>query len=628
MSSFANEGSDLPEGGSETVRLRPRRTRRKRALRWKLWLPVGLGVVLIAVTAWVGARGLQAKDELTSAKSLLSEAKTKALAMDVAGATQTFEKIKASTAHSVELTRDPVWRLAEFVPVLGGNLTVTRELAAVSDLVVNRVASPLLDAASVMDPASLAPKNGTIDTKPFVAATSAIHLATAGLADAVRATDAIDTSGSIGALADARASMAALLGQLTPVVSTLDGVLPLLGPGLGADGPRNYLLVFENPAEARSLGGAALMVGLLSVDAGHVTLGSVTNVDGFPQYAAPVIAPPDGAEKLFEGAYGTSMNNATVTPSFSQAARIASEIWRQKTGVTVNGVISIDPVALSYFLTATGPITLASGDVFTDKTLVAKLLNESYLNAAPRKPGVLFAPWQAQFSELAVKMFDTLTGAGKLDVKKLLASSAKGWNEQRIQLFSADAAEETELATLRNGGGEPPASDANADRVGIYINDNVGSKLTYYLRQNVRLSQASCHADGASNYRVAIDLTNSLDPAKAQGLAPDVTGLFYKEGLDPGQSRLIVLLYAPPGSTVAGAAVNGTPIALDENHDGEHPVGKAVVTVDPGATLTLTYDVVAATPGVRALEAVVTPLVTPTKLTTEALDCATVPSVK
>ena len=41
------------------------------------------------------------------------------------------------------------------------------------------------------------------------------------------------------------------------------------------------------------------------------------------------------------------------------------EMYRRRTGTTVDGVIAADPVALSYLLRATGPITLSSGASMT-----------------------------------------------------------------------------------------------------------------------------------------------------------------------------------------------------------------------------------------------------------------------
>jgi hypothetical protein len=59
--------------------------------------------------------------------------------------------------------------------------------------------------------------------------------------------------------------------------------------------------------------------------------------------------------------------------------------------------------------------------------------------------------------------------------------------------------------------------------------------------------------------------------------------------------------------------------------DSGHPVDRQGFDVPPGATVTLVYDLVAATPGDRALEAQVSPMVSPTAIDTVPLDCADVP---
>jgi hypothetical protein len=68
------------------------------------------------------------------------------------------------------------------------------------------------------------------------------------------------------------------------------------------------------------------------------------------------------------------------------------------------------------------------------------------------------------------------------------------------------------------------------------------------------------------------------------------------------------------------------PVAVDPHHDTDYPVGRIVVTMKPGATANVTYDVVAASAGSKTLEAQITPTVNPTTLTTVPLDCATVPA--
>jgi hypothetical protein len=169
-------------------------------------------------------------------------------------------------------------------------------------------------------------------------------------------------------------------------------------------------------------------------------------------------------------------------------------------------------------------------------------------------------------------------------------------------------------------------SDAKTDRVGVYLNDNVGSKLNFYLKQSVQLGQAKCRADARANYQVKVTLTNTLPQAAVKGLSPSVLGNYKAEKLQPGVQRMIVLLYAPPGSEIQRVIVDGAPVTLEPQHDTDYPVGKVIVSVRPGASASVTYDVVAAKAGTKKLEALTTPMVNATTITTAPLDCAAVPA--
>ncbi|GGF23205.1 DUF4012 domain-containing protein [Subtercola lobariae] len=53
--------------------------------------------------------------------------------------------------------------------------------------------------------------------------------------------------------------------------------------------------------------------------------------------------------------------------------------WEKYQGGTIDGVITIDPIALSNLLAVTGPMTLQSGDVLTAQNAVSLLLHNIYL---------------------------------------------------------------------------------------------------------------------------------------------------------------------------------------------------------------------------------------------------------
>jgi len=63
-------------------------------------------------------------------------------------------------------------------------------------------------------------------------------------------------------------------------------------------------------------------------------------------------------QQIYSGRLGKYMQDVNLTPDFPTAASTAQAMWERKTGQRVDGVISIDPIALSYILEATGPVKI------------------------------------------------------------------------------------------------------------------------------------------------------------------------------------------------------------------------------------------------------------------------------
>jgi len=611
---------------SETA-ARPRRSSRKpRPRRRWFWIAIVLVLLVIAgaLAAWqLGTRVLNVKGELEKAQALTGQLQAQTTALDVVGATATLDEITLRTGRAVEISDDPVWAAGEAIPFVGKNLRVVGALARVTDGLMTEVAAPLIGVAGSLNPASFVPKGGAIDLQPLIEAGPAIAQADAGVKAATATIAKLDIDGTIDQVSTATKQVSALLESVEPITTTLGTVVPLLPPALGTEAPRTYVVMFQNNAESRPLGGTALSFASVTVDQGRIVFNE-TIPAGFKNFAAsaPVVTPPDGVSELFDGAFGNFIANATLRPSFTSAAQITQEMWIRDQGYAVDGIISIDPVALSYVLRATGPIPIANGDVLTSDNLVPLLLNEVYERYNSGNLGRDNLAQDVVYAAAVDATFGALT-EGSADPTALIAALTQGWDESRIMYWSAH---EDEQAQLIEAGlnGELPVSDNATDRVGVYYSDNVGSKLNFYLQQSVELAQATCRADGLSSYRVSTALTSTVDPAGVSKLSPSIVGMYKKEGLEPGVQRMIVLLYAPPGSQLSGATVNGEAVELPAFHDTDYPVGKLIVSVEPGATVTVSYDLVAASAGAKALEAQITPMVNPTSVTTVPLDCATV----
>jgi hypothetical protein len=599
----------------------PGRPLHRRPLFWVLAIVVV--VVAVALGAWrLSSNVLGVKHELERAQALAGDLKTQATAFDLAGADATLDEITKHTGRAVELSGDPVWSIAQVLPVLGPNLSAVRQISVATDDAMTDVAAPLLEVATTIGPAGLAPKDGVVDLHPLVDAGPAVTKADASVKRISTYVSRIDTDGAIDQVASAKTQLTELLGAVSPIAGTLNAVVPLLPPALGSEAPRKYLVMFQNNAELRPLGGAALSFAVLNVDGGRIQFEKTIPIS-FSDFTSsePVIPLPDGVAELYRGTVGTYISDATARPSFTTAATVVQEMWKRNQGYAVDGILSVDPVALSYVLRATGPITLSTGDVLTSDSLVPLLLNGVYQRFDTGDLNTDGLRQDAIYAEAVDATFGRLM-SGPLDVPTFVGALSQGWNERRIAFWSAHEEEQKRVVSLA----EPPVSDAKTERVGLYLDDGVGAKLNYYLQQSVQLSQGTCRADGATNYRVATTLVNTLPFESVRTLTGSVTGTFWKHGLAPGQQRLGVTLYAPPGSRIVGATVDGAAVAVDPHHDTDYPVARLEVSLQPGKSATVSYDVVAASAGSKVLEAQLTPTVNPVAVETVPLDCATVPA--
>ena len=141
-----------------------------------------------------------------------------------------------------------------------------------------------------------------------------------------------------------------------------------LAPGmLGADGQRNYLLMIQNNAEVRASGGIPGALAILTLDNGKLTLGAQSSASELGQMSPPLSVDPE-QEQIYSSRLGEYMHDVNLTPDFPTAASTAQAIWEKKTGQRVDGVISLDPVALSYLLKATGPVKSPIRRCWTGRT--------------------------------------------------------------------------------------------------------------------------------------------------------------------------------------------------------------------------------------------------------------------
>ena len=550
---------------------------------WRIagWVALVALLLLLAATTWVGVRGFLARGELESAVPLAATIQGQIVDGEADAARQTFDRLDGHASSAASLTSDPVWRGFELLPFAGPNLTAVRELAAVVSDISRDAVGPLIGVAGIIDVDDFKPADGAIDVQPLLDAQPEVAAANAALIVASDRVGAIDTSATLAPVRDAADELESLVAEAADGVDVLDRAIRLLPPMLGASGPRDYVLLFVNPAELRATGGIAGALALLRTENGRIELAQQASTADFPFYEEPVLELPVETRSLYGDITGQYVQDVNLTPYFPLSGALAREMWRQEFGVEAHGVLSIDPVALGYLLEATGPITLPTGDVLTAENAVQTLLVDAY--ARYDDP----AEQDAFFAAAAASVFSAVAG-GNFDPVALVSALARAGEERRVHIWSADEAEQTVLAgtTLT---GDLPTSTAATTRFGAYLNDATGAKMNVYLDVQQSVGRTTCREDLRPVYRVQVTLENTAPGDAAATLSDYVTGGGLN-GVVPGNINTIVSVYGAPDMENLGVTRNGADVGYQPAMDSGYPVSLVAVELAPGESAVLEFN--------------------------------------
>ena len=533
---------------------------------------LGLGLLMASVITWVGVRGLVAQDELTNAVALSTKIRAAIVGGDTATAERLTSQLITQTATARDLTDDPIWRGFELIPGLGPNFSSTRKIAAVVDDVAEHAVYPLVTTAGGVRLADLRPVNGAIDFQPLLAVQPRIAEVKNVLLSAQRDTRAIDARSSIGAIQKASAQLASTIGAAVVAVESIDRAARILPAMLGANGPRNYLILFQTPAELRATGGIAGALALVHTENGHLTLTAQATSGDFPHHPEPVLPLSAETTALYGDITGEFIQDVSLTPNFARSAELAREMWRLRFGVSVDGVITADPVALSYLLTATGPIPLVSGEKLTSSNVVQLLYSDVYQRFVhPADQDRFFASAAAAvFAELA---------KGKMEPKSLVAALTRSGSERRILLWSAHPEDQAVLADTTLAGGLP-ISDAVTKRFGVYFNDATGAKMDRYLKISVGVGQLVCRSDRRAEFRVMVSMKNTLPTNAVDSLPAYVSGGVHF-GVPVGSVKTNISVYGAKGTQSLGVSHNGENVGYQAATDDGYVVSAIGVQLAP-----------------------------------------------
>ncbi|KTS56578.1 hypothetical protein NS206_13680 [Microbacterium testaceum] len=553
------------------------------------WTLGALGFALCAVGVVALAFMQQAgvvRTDLLGAQTKLSFVPQIVANRDINGLNQVSGEVLQMTERADAGSSGPLWDLASSIPLVKDNTQAVQELTAMTRDLTGRALPPTVALLSASDFSSLAVEGGGINLEPFRQAEGALPEITSAFTDAKTVTDGIDRANLLPIVTEPLDQVAQIVDQAAPSLTLVQKYLPSLLAAAGGDGPKTYLVVFQNNAEIRATGGNPAASSVMVVDNGRIELKEQSDSMAF--YAAgqagrSVLDLPESTLALYPDTFTRYSQDYTFTPDFPTTARLFESLWKRTDGSQFDGVMSIDPVVLAHMLEVLGPVDLPTGEQITSENAVKLLLSDAYQRFGDagdngRSSDEFFAMVSSTvFSRLAggqwnpIAMFDQLTRSAQ---------------EQRINLWFTDEQAQALVTEVGLDGGLRP-DNTTSTQLGIYLNDFSIGKLEYHLTTDI---SATCNA---------ADRTVNVSMNMHNGITDDITNAYTlgfrnsDYGLPKTTMMLDALFFAPPGATITAMDPGDGDIpslsrsGVENNNTGE----SRMVTLGQNENRTISYTV-------------------------------------
>jgi len=571
--SAGGDGGDAPEEDLEAGQLvtdgapdrgRSRSTRRRRMVKWGVSL-VLLAWVAAAVVLGVRTRSsmLRGIDHLESARSGLSvESLIQGDQLSqLREASADFDSAAASSNH---------WLVDPFrvVPWLGRQIrsvqSLTNSAASVADLGVD--ASQRM--RSVIG-------NGSI--QPDQRAEVATQLGS--IADEVnRSLSDLD----LGPPKDLVRPLQSGRDDVVTAVASLGETLTDVGRGATGvaqflQGPSRYLLLAAHNGEMRAGTGMFLSAGVVDVRSGSFDVAEMSSTTDLRLPPGAVTLPVDLDRLWGWTGPGQEWRNLAMSPEFPVTAALAADMWRAKTGASVDGVMVVDVAALRGLVNVVGSVQLSdrtiTKDNVTDFVLVDQYRDIQRGGDFDEATGLR----RDRLSELARAV---VGGLDESDWKfsTMIDEMLKAIRGRHVLMWSSRASEQTAWAAAGADGALGP------DSTMVSLLSQGGTKIDKWIDVRPVVRRTAGSTPGRDQVTVTVTLRNDTPT----GLPSYVAGPSRRAGVDAGVDEGAyggVVSFTLPGAST-DIQLTGDP-ALVAGPDGPTQVIARRISLQRGETGTI-----------------------------------------
>lgn len=541
----------------------------RRRFGWSVVAAIALVATLLF--SWEAFRAVASLKEADATAEVL---KTDIVNGDVDAARLALSEFVDDTSRAENSTNGPVWWLAARIPVLGRNVQAMRIVSREIDHVADDVLPGVVDVADKVRLETFRPSNGRVDLAAVGDAAPILATADNVMTKANREIADIDVESLLPLLREPMRGLQAQFDRTATAASAADDAARLLPPMIGAGGKKRvYLLLILNNAEVRSLGGMPGSFAELNAKDGKLSMGRQGGISDLYPVAKPPIRLTRDEKLVFPSAIAGDVRDAAIHPDFPRAAELAAaaatERWKRK----YDGVIAVDPVAMSYMLNGIGEVAVGDGMVINASNAVATLLNGVYLKYPTDQN-----KQDDVFEAAARRIFDaTVDGTG--DSVLVIRALVRGVTERRVMLWSRNASEQRRIETsgvanLLPRGVDPP-------QVGVYVSGNGSAKMTYYLGMGTTLRSTACLDGDAQQLRTTTTLVSNA-PSNARRLPISIVG--FGPYVTEGNIKVGLMVVGPENGTIESMVVDGKSAPTGAAKLLGRPVAKVSRELPPGSS--------------------------------------------
>ncbi|WP_232676606.1 DUF4012 domain-containing protein [Nocardioides sp. R-C-SC26] len=509
---------------------------------------------LAAVVILLGLNAQRAADDLRDAQAAVGDLRDALRENDADARDGALDRLQGAAGSAHDRTSGLRWAPLTHVPFLGDDARAVQGVATSLDLLARRAGPALLDAVERAD-GLLA--GGGVDLAVLEEISGTVDHAATALTAASAPVAPIDAGGLMDRVRRPYQDYVDQLADLDALVDRARDVLATLPGALGETRPQHYLVVLQNNAEARATGGTPQAWALLQSDEGQWDVTAHGTDADYPTRTRPVLRLTPAERALYGPSLARDVLDATMTPDVPRMAEILRAQWDAAGApVPLDGVITLDTVALGYLLRGLPPVTVTPDVTLTGANAAQELLLGAAYQQSP-------AERAAFLQRAAVAVLEQLVqhaGAGDT-LDALVDGAAQG--RAHVVPFADGARRALEGTGLLGG----TAEVGDLPRVDLTVDAETDSPSSFGLRWESAVTTVAC----GELTDLEATLTVLRRPVPGE---PDPDALL----------PLTVRVFGPPGSRIDAVRVDGAPVETDVIDVGGRPAVR--VGVAAGATAT------------------------------------------